>query len=72
MIYEMRRIKPEATLIQTQGIFNLPCHIGMVWQELASDDDVGSSNDHFICWTIIHREYNDCFHPIISALDLSG
>ena len=29
MIYEMRR-KPEPTLLLTQGIFNLPHHIGMV------------------------------------------
>ena len=31
MIYEMRRRKPEPTLILTQGIFNLPDHTG--WYE---------------------------------------
>ena len=39
MMYEMRR-KPEPTLVPTQGIFNLPDHIGMVWEELVFDDDV--------------------------------
>ena len=38
MMYEMRSWKPEHTLLQTQGIFNLPHHIGMVWEELASDN----------------------------------
>ena len=35
--YEMRRRKPELTLLPTQGIFNLAHHIGMVWEELASE-----------------------------------
>ena len=30
MMYEMRRKKPESTLLPTDGIFNLPHHIGMV------------------------------------------
>ena len=30
MMYEMRRRKPEPTLLPIQGIFNLPHHIGMV------------------------------------------
>ena len=30
MMYEMRRRKPVPTLLLTQGIFNLPHHIGMV------------------------------------------
>ena len=31
MMYEMRRRgKPEPTLLSTQGIFNLPHHIGMI------------------------------------------
>ena len=30
MYYEMRRRKPEPTLLQTRGIFNLSRHIGMV------------------------------------------
>ena len=29
MIYETRK-KPDPTLLLTQGIFNLPCHVGMV------------------------------------------
>ena len=40
MMYEMRRRKPESTLLPTQGIFNHPNHIGMVWEELAVDDAV--------------------------------
>ena len=30
MMYKMRRTKPERTLLQTQGIFNLPHQIGIV------------------------------------------
>ena len=30
MMDEMRRKKPEPTLLPAQGIFNLPHHIGMV------------------------------------------
>ena len=37
MMYEMRRRKPESTLLQTQWIFNLPHHIGMESEELAFD-----------------------------------
>ena len=33
-MYEIRRRKPEPTLLPNQGIFNLPHHIGMVWEEL--------------------------------------
>ena len=40
MWYEMRRRKPEPTLLATQAIFNLPHHVGMVWTELAFDDAV--------------------------------
>ena len=29
----------EPTLLPTQGILNLPQDIGMVWEELAFDDD---------------------------------
>ena len=35
MMHEMRRRKPELTLLPTQEIFNLPHHIGMVGEELA-------------------------------------
>ena len=38
MMYEMRRRKLEPTLLQTQGIFNLPHHICI--QELSFDDAV--------------------------------
>ena len=41
MMYEMRR-KLEPTFLLIQGIFNLPHHIGMVWEELAFDDTVTS------------------------------
>ena len=37
MMNEMRRRKPEPLLLPTQGIFNLPHHIDMVWEELAYD-----------------------------------
>ena len=30
MMYEIRRRKPKPTLLSTQEIFTLPCHIGMV------------------------------------------
>ena len=40
MIYKMRRRKPGPTLLPTQGIFNLPHHVGMVWEQLAFDDAV--------------------------------
>ena len=40
MMYEMGRRKSEATLLQTQGIFNLPHVIGMVWEEPAFQDTV--------------------------------
>ena len=40
MMYEMRRRKPEPTLLPTQGIFTIPHHIGMVWEELAFGDTV--------------------------------
>ena len=32
--------KSEPTLLPTQGIFNLPHHIDMVWEQLAFDDAV--------------------------------
>ena len=40
MMYESRRRKSKPTLLLTQGIFNLPHHIGKVWQELAFVDAV--------------------------------
>ena len=40
MMYEMRRGKPESTLLPTLGIYNLPHRIGMVWEELAFDKAV--------------------------------
>ena len=40
MIYGMGRRNPEPTLLPPQGIFHLPHHIGMVWEELAFDDAV--------------------------------
>ena len=38
MMREMRRRKPEPTLLPTQGVFNLTHHTGMVCEELAFDD----------------------------------
>ena len=43
MMYEMRRRKLEPTLFLTQGIDNLPHHIGMVREELAFDDAVNTA-----------------------------
>ena len=40
MMYEMRSRKPKPALLTTQGIFNLPHHIGMQWEELVFDDTV--------------------------------
>ena len=40
MMYEVRRRKPEPLFLPTQGIFDLPHHTGMVWQELAFDNAV--------------------------------
>ena len=38
MIHELRRRKPEPTILSMQGIFNLPHH--MIWEEVAFDDAV--------------------------------
>ena len=43
MIYGRKRKNPKPTLLQTQEIFNLPHHIGMLWQKLAFDDAVSYS-----------------------------
>ena len=40
MMYEMRRRKPEPTLLPTEVIFILPHHTGMVSEGLAFDDAV--------------------------------
>ena len=40
MMYEMKKRKPKPTFLPIQGIFNLPDHIGMVWDKLAFDDAV--------------------------------
>ena len=40
MMYTMRRRMHDPTPLLTQGTFNLPHHIGMVWEELAFDDPV--------------------------------
>ena len=40
MMYEMRRRKPNPSRLLTYGIFNVPHHISMVWEELAFNDDV--------------------------------
>ena len=39
-MYEMKRRKPEHTLLPTEGIFNRPYYIGMVREELAFDGTV--------------------------------
>ena len=47
-MYEMRR-KPEPILLQTQGIFNLPHHVGMVWEGLGFDDVVSYMQREMDC-----------------------
>ena len=37
-MYEMRRRKPDPTLLLTQGTFSLAHHTGLVLEELAFDD----------------------------------
>ena len=39
MIWDEKK-KAQPTLLLTQGIFNLPHHIGMVWEQLSFDDAV--------------------------------
>ena len=38
MIYE--KMKPQTYTLLTQGIFNFPHHIGIVWEQLAIGDAV--------------------------------
>ena len=40
MMYEMRKGKPESTLLLTPIIINLPHHVGVVLEELGFDDAV--------------------------------
>ena len=44
MMYDMRRRKPEHTLLPTRRIFNLQQDIGMVQEELTFDDDVSHTD----------------------------
>ena len=39
-MFEMKRRKLEPLLLPTQGVFNLPHHIGIAWEELAFDDTI--------------------------------
>ena len=43
--------KPKSTLLTTWGIFNLPHHIDMVWEELAFDDTISYTQIHVIAMT---------------------
>ena len=48
--------KPEPTPLLTQGIFHLPHHIGMVWEELAFDNTVSYTqrgNEKPAKWKVI-------------------
>ena len=45
MMDEMRR-NPKPIFILTQWIFNLPHHIGMALEEVASDDAVSYTRRH--------------------------
>ena len=38
MMYDMKWRKREPTLLPTQGIFNPPNDIGMLWEELTFDN----------------------------------
>ena len=40
MMYEMWKGESKPTLAPIQGVFNLPQHIVMVWEQLAFDDDL--------------------------------
>ena len=58
VIYEMRRRKPEPALLLIEGIFNVPHHIGMVWEELVFDDTTSctkQSISEVIAWEIMIR-----------------
>ena len=50
MMYEMRKKKPEPTLLPTERIFYLPCRIGLIWEKLAFDDTL----------SYIHHREMDC------------
>ena len=53
-VWDEMRKKPKATLLPTQGIFNLPHHIGQVWEvkdplswvKFTSDQIKGSREEH--------------------------
>ena len=67
VMYEMRRRKRELTTLPTQGIFNLPHHIGTVWKELAFDDAVSftqQGNAH-TCFSM-ERKYDYTLHDNLS------
>ena len=72
MMYEVRRRKPKSTLLATQGIFNLPHHVGTVLEELAFDDAVsytqqGNKLQHsYILWQ--WQDSYPCRHTVAMVL----
>ena len=60
------RGKPKPTPLLTQGIFNLPHHIGMVWEELAFDYATSYIQWSMDCSTAIcyshDRDSYPCLH----------
>ena len=68
MMYEMRRRKPESTLLPTQGTINLPHYIGTEWEELAFDDIVGNwivAQLNVIAMTRIHTAVPRVIYPAL-------
>ena len=43
MMYEMRKRILKPTLLPTQVIFNLPHHIGMIWEEHSGEMDCSTA-----------------------------
>ena len=56
MISEMRRRKFEPALLPTQRMFNLPYHLGMVWEELTFDDP-GFETDDLLKWKAVAKSH---------------
>ena len=49
MMYDLRRRKPEPTLLLTQWIFNDPYHTGIVCEEPGFDDAVSYTHREMDC-----------------------
>ena len=65
-MYEMRRHKPEPTLLLTDGIVKLPHHIGMLSEELAFDDTVGAAQLNVMAVAGFITRLNDAKRVLIT------